>query len=91
MIKLTLNNNFSLLFEKHNKKIKLIITDGYTALACRKETLANLRRFLQPDQSSLFKGRLQLHKQDEIIVVTLKGHPMGQVTFDDLQKTVSVY
>jgi hypothetical protein len=91
MIKLTLNNNLSLLFEKDSKKIRLIITDGDTELACRKETLANLRRFLQLNQSSLFKGRLQLHKQDKVIVVTLKGHPMGQFTFDELQKTVSAY
>jgi hypothetical protein len=74
-----LNNNLLLTFEADNKKLRLVITDGKTELACRKETPGNLRRYLTGEQSSLFKGRLQLHKSAGDIAVVLKGNPIGIV------------
>lgn len=72
-----LDHNLLLTFEPDNKKLRLVITDGHTELACRKETPGNLHRFFAGGQNSLFKGRLQLHKSTGDISVVLKGNPVG--------------
>lgn len=82
-----LSNNLLLTFEADNKKLRIVITDGETELACRKETLRNLRRFFTGEQNSIFKGRLQLHKINGNIAVMLKDTIVGLapvVTFEKL-------
>jgi hypothetical protein len=83
-----LSNNLLLTIEADNKKLRLVITDGLTDLACRKETPGNLHRFLAGEQSSLFKGRLQLHKSTGDIAVVLKGTLVGLVPIASFTKQV---
>ena len=89
MKQLALTDTLSFRLENDNKKLRLIIADGDKELACRKETLSNLKRFIQSDQSSLFKGRLQLHRQDNAITITLKGQPAGAVSIVDLNNALT--
>lgn len=72
-----LDNGFNLLFERGDKNLRLIISDGTTELACRKETTANLLHFLSSATNSLFKGRLQLHKHADVVAIILKGSAIG--------------
>ena len=83
-----LNDNLLLTFEPHNKKLRLVITDGHTELACRKETPGNLLHFLASGQNSLFKGRLQLHKSTGDIAVVLKGSPVGTAPVSTFTKAL---
>jgi hypothetical protein len=89
MSQLTLTNTLLFRLENNNKKIRLILTEGDIELACRKETLSNLRSFIRSDQESLFKGRLQLHRQDNAITITLKGQPAGVVTIAAFNKALN--
>nr|WP_067058128.1 hypothetical protein [Mucilaginibacter sp. L294] len=84
-----LNDNLLLTFEPDNKKLRLVITDGITELACRKETPGNLRRFLANGQNSLFKGRLQLHKSTGDIAVLLKGTPIGMASISNFTSALN--
>lgn len=78
-----------MLFEHQDKKLRLVITDGNSELACRKETKSVLKHFLSSAQNQLFKGRLQLHKSDEALTVVLKGKPVGDINPHDLEKALS--
>ena len=78
----------SLLVQPDGKKLRLVLTDGSTELACRRETPANLRRFLTSPQTQLFNGRLQLHKTGEAIAVSLKGEQLGVVSIEDFGKAL---
>ena len=89
MKQLALTDTLSFRLENDNKKLRLIIADGDKELACRKETLSNLRCFIQSNQSSLFKGRLQLYRQDNTIIITLKGQPAGAVSIADLNNALT--
>jgi hypothetical protein len=84
-----LSNNLLLTFEPDNKKIRLVITDGLTELACRKETPGNLLSFLTGGQNNLFKGRLQLYKNAGGIAVVLKGNPVGLVPITSFTKPLN--
>ncbi|MES2062768.1 MAG: hypothetical protein V4456_12660 [Bacteroidota bacterium] len=84
-----LNDNLLLTFEPDNKKLRLVITDGITEMACRKETPGNLRHFLANEQNSLFKGRLQLHKSTGHIVVLLKGTPVGMAPISNFTRVLN--
>lgn len=84
-----LNNNLLLTFEPDNKKMRLVVTDGPAELACRKETPGNLRRFLASGQNSLFKGRLQLHKNAGDISVVIKGYVVGLIKTESFATTLN--
>jgi hypothetical protein len=74
-----LSDKLSLVVEPYGKKLRLIITEGQTELACRKETAGNLKRFISSTEKNLFKGRLQLHKNNDTIIIMLKGEIAGAV------------
>ncbi|MES2265557.1 MAG: hypothetical protein V4520_02275 [Bacteroidota bacterium] len=90
MTALKLTDNHSLLIECHNKKLRLVITDGITELACRKETSGKLNNFLSSTEANLFKGRLQLHKKLATIDLLLKGNHIGCVTTAELKEAVTL-
>ena len=81
---LRLDNNLLMLMEPCNGKVRLVVCNGETELTCRKETPGNLRHFVTGGNGSLFKGRLQLHKFDGNVTVTLKRDPLGKVPLDDM-------
>jgi hypothetical protein len=77
MQNIELDNNLFLFLEPHNKMLRLVISNGEMEVACRKETPRNLHLFITEGQSTLFKGRLQLHKSENSIIVLLKGSTLG--------------
>jgi hypothetical protein len=44
--------------------------------------------FLQEREGHLFKGRVQLYKADEEVLIELKGAPMGTVTANSLKRAI---
>lgn len=74
---LTLNGGLLLHIETGDKKLRLVISNGTTEMACRKVTPAILLQFLSSTNQNLFKGRLQLFKDTDAVNIVLKGTPVG--------------
>ncbi|HEY4322735.1 MAG TPA: hypothetical protein VGN20_02085 [Mucilaginibacter sp.] len=83
MIALKLNNEFSFAIERCEKRARLIVYKNGLEDVCRKETFGNLQRFILADQGHLFKGRLQLDKNEGNIKVEVKGELIGIINNDD--------
>ena len=80
-----INNGLTLGIERVEKKVRLVVLDRKTELACRKETFSNLHKFIAAEDAHAFKGRLQLFKHRDIINVEVKGEKLGAIavhTFD---------
>ncbi|MFD0941192.1 hypothetical protein [Pedobacter boryungensis] len=88
MQQLILNEKLILSIESLGKKVRLIISELDTELACRKETIKNLERFLIEYEAKIFKGRLQLHKYNEIIEVVLKSKPIAVISSSDFKSII---
>lgn len=89
MFKQQLSGNVWLLVQPSDKKLRLVISDGATELACRKETPGALKRFLASAETHLFKGRLQLRKDKEAVILVLKGEDIGAIGVAELKRVIS--
>ncbi|MFA6278223.1 MAG: hypothetical protein WC622_15850 [Pedobacter sp.] len=89
MLQLILNDKLILSFEPLGKKVRLIISESDVELACRKETIKNLKHFLTEDEMKIFKGRLQLHKQGDIVEVLLKNKPIAVVSSIEFEQILN--
>jgi hypothetical protein len=83
-----LNGHLFLTIEPDNKRLRLIVSDGEVELVCHKTTLPELKRSLQQTDEHLFKGRLQLNKSGDEIVVILKGEAAGRVSSSEFGRFV---
>lgn len=81
-----INNGLSFGIERDEKKVRLVVLDRKTELACRKETFSNLHKFIAAKDAHAFKGRLQLLKHRGIINVEVKGEKLGAVAVDTFDK-----
>jgi hypothetical protein len=88
MITFHLSNALSLMIEPSDNKLRLVVSEEGSELACRKESRGKLKRFLSSAETSIFKGRLQLRKNDSTVVVVLKGEDMGVIALEELQKAL---
>lgn len=84
-----LNDAYFFTIEPDGKKVRLVVTDGCNELVCRKETFNNLNRFCEEEASRIFKGRLQLLKQDDIILVEMKGNIIGTIATSNFLKNLN--
>jgi hypothetical protein len=89
MHQVLLNNTLTLSFEPLGKKVRLIISEADVELACRKETIKNLKHFLTEDEMKIFKGRLQLHKKGDIVEILLKDKPIAVVASIDFKQILN--
>ncbi|TFF35089.1 hypothetical protein [Mucilaginibacter psychrotolerans] len=83
-----LSGNMWFLVQPSGKQLRLIISDGTAELACRKESPGALKRFLASAETRLFKGRLQLRKDKETVIVVLKGEDVGVIAMEELDKVL---
>ncbi len=74
---LNLDTDFNLGAEPDNKKIRLVIYKKDQELVCRKTTLPEIKRFLDRTEEKLFKGRLQLLKDHDHILIKAKNEIAG--------------
>ena len=58
---------------------RLVIYKKNEEWICRKERLSKLFTFLHGPDTQIFKGRLRLYKQGEIIHVEVKGIRVGMI------------
>jgi len=74
---LTLKDGFFLRMEPHNDMVRLVIVRGEEEYVCRMETLKKLKEFTEIKDGRIFKGRLQLYKEEGLINVIAKGQAAG--------------
>ena len=62
-----------MVLDQPDKKVVIAILEADVMLACRKETLGNLKKLMSLTEGRIFKGRLQLSKHGDIIEVIVKN------------------
>ncbi len=85
MTPVKLDNEFSFAIEQHEKRARLIVFKNGVENVCRRETFKNLERFTLSDSERIFKGRLQLYKNNGEIVIEVKGKIAGKMTTEDFR------
>ena len=71
------------------KKVRLPVADKGVENVCRLESLKNLNKFAGSSAGHLFKGRLQLHKDENGIQVIVKGEIVGVISEDLFKNLLS--
>jgi hypothetical protein len=89
MNSLRLNKSLTLSVESYNGKLRFVINESGHEWVCRIERKKAIATFLQTESSSIFKGRLQLHKLKNEIAVEVKGEVVGTVPLSSFQKLIS--
>jgi hypothetical protein len=79
MTSIKLENGFSFAIERHEKRARLIVYKDGVENVCRMESFKNIERFIRADEERIFKGRLQLSKNSEEIVIEVKGEIAGKM------------
>lgn len=85
-----LTPSFSIRIETANQRLRLIVLKDDCEFVCRKESVKNLTGFLLGATGSLFKGRLQLHKSADEILVEAKKEVIGKINTKDFQRLLFV-
>lgn len=89
MKQIVLNHHYMLSAEPDGKKVRLIVSMANVEVVCRKETLKNLTSFLKETEAKIFKGRLQLHKQEDVIEVIVKKERIAVISAMEFEKLIS--
>ncbi len=79
MAELLLDDDITLETEMEDGKLRLIIVKGNEEWVCHKTTLKEINQFLAGEEHSLFKGRLQLIKDQDNILIKVKDEIVGVV------------
>jgi len=82
MIKLDDRHSFDI--EINGKNLRLVVYDNSVEKVCRKTTLKSLFEFIQSGENHLFKGRLQLFKNPNAIIIEVKGQMVGEIKAETL-------
>jgi len=77
---LKINDQYSFMIERYDKRLRLIVMDGVDEWVCRKVNPTELSAFLSNNDAHLFKGRLQLDKVGNDIIVNVKGNELGLIS-----------
>ena len=86
MILIALGNNQSLGIEKYGNRVRLILVQHAKEMACRKESIKTIQNFLASEDSNLFKGRIQLKKCTNNILVFFKNQQWGEISVELLRQ-----
>jgi len=87
---LKLKNGYSFAIENEPGKVRLVVYNNGVENVCHKSTLKNLRQFIQSGDNHLFKGRLQLYKDEVGISVMVKGNIVGEISMEDFTNYLQV-
>ncbi len=79
---ISIKNGFVMRMEPCDDKVRVIILRDGEEYVCRMETLKKLKEFAEIKEGSIFKGRLQLYKEEGLINVIAKGEVAGIIDED---------
>ncbi|MEA5404707.1 hypothetical protein VB776_17365 [Arcicella sp. DC2W] len=66
----------------HQEKLRLVVFNNDEEYVCRIESKKTLYQFLEENNARLFKGRLQLIKNQKELFVQVKGEIVGELSID---------
>jgi hypothetical protein len=89
MQKVPFTEPLSLGLECYNKRLRLIVFNGTEEWVCHKVSVKYAKAFLEQETAHLFKGRLQLYKKGDAIVVNVKGSDIGLISSSDFSRLIS--
>lgn len=89
MQQIILSEKLTLSFEPRGKKVRLIISEADEELVCRQETLRKLGDFVAVEQLHIFRGRLQLKKNNDIIEIIMNHKPIAIVSANNFKETLN--
>lgn len=70
--------------EPYQKKVRLIILKEGIELACRKENIKPIYKFIEGADATMFKGRLQLEKRKNTINLLFKKEKVFSIKTSNL-------
>lgn len=83
-VQLTESLSFGL--ERYDKRLRIIVFDGPKEWACHKVSVKDTKDFLGHETAHLFRGRLQLDKKGDDILVSVKGSAIGLISLLDFSR-----
>lgn len=89
MNNIRLNNTLGFSVEPYNGKLRFVVYENNNEHVCRIERKKAIDTFLLADTESIFKGRLQLHKQENEIAVEVKGEVVGRIPLSSFKIMLS--
>jgi len=84
-----LDGNLSLGMEAYTRGLCLMVFDRDEIWVCHKVRVKVLKDFLRSDEGHLFKGRLQLDKLGDDILVSVKNNKAGTISAADLTQLIN--
>jgi hypothetical protein len=75
--------------EQEEKGLRLIVFKGDDELVCHKANHSELIRFIKADTGHLFKGRLQLDKKNDYVIINVKGSTAGIISLTDFNRQIN--
>jgi len=84
-----LTGQLSFAVDQKEKRLRLIVFNGDDELVCHKADHSELKGFIQADVGHLFKGRLQLDKKNDHIVINVKGNTAGIISLTDFERLIN--
>ena len=66
----------------HQEKLRLVVFNNDEEYVCRIESKKKLYQFLEGNDATLFKGRLQLIKNQDDIAIQVKGRILGELSIE---------
>jgi hypothetical protein len=83
------SENISLQLKPYLNKVNIIVSLNKEEWVCRKETIKNIEAFLQKEEASIFKGRLQLSKVKSKIFVEVKKEVVGSMQQSEFESALN--
>lgn len=84
-----LNKSVTLSVEPYNGKLRFVVNALGSERVCRIERKTVIETFLQTNNTSIFKGRLQLYKTDDEIAIEVKGEVIGHLPLSAFKQLIN--
>jgi hypothetical protein len=86
---LKLNSQLSLGIESYTGGLRLMVFDQDEVWVCHKVRVKVLKDFLKMEKGHLFKGRLQLDKSGNDVLVSIKNNKTRIIPAADLEELIN--
>lgn len=73
----------------HQEKLRLVVFNNDEEYVCRIESKKKLHQFLEGNDATLFKGRLQLIKNQDDIAIQVKGRILGELSIEAFRELLN--
>lgn len=87
-MKPTFNPDITFTAEPYKQKIRFVVAAAKKEWVCRIETIKTMEQFLASTDARIFKGRLQLQKNQRSIDVEVNNNRVGTIPVSQLKQMI---